>query len=147
MPFMSYLQSLINMENDPKYIKSRYDIYFLYYKKGEPEEQRIHLAGFYVFNGGKTFYHYEGGFYHYEIFGFAPKEYFKIKLHVCHYYKPIKIIKELGYYPLNAYKIINVLCVWMIYLIFSIILVLTFVFAINVMIKEDLKIALIVERR
>ena len=96
---MTYLQSFL--KNEPKYIKSRYNIYLSYYTEGKPEEQQEQLAVFYIYNGFETFYDDD----YYDIGGFAPNEYFEINLNILNFYNPIKILKELDNCPLNAYKI------------------------------------------
>ena len=46
IPFKSYLKSLIKIENNPKYLSSRYCIYAIYCKEGSSEEQKKRYCNF-----------------------------------------------------------------------------------------------------
>ena len=110
IPFMTYLKSLIKIENNPKYLKSTYHIFLSYYKEGVTEEQEKYIAVFTtklvnLFN--ETYhaeYYYEDDHYNYDIHGLIPEEYFKIILKVSHYYEHEIILKELDHCPPNAFK-------------------------------------------
>ena len=109
---MSYLKSLIKIENNPNYLHSEYNIYLSYCKEGVSEEQEKYIAKFYnkihesfFFETYKRRFSYEKDYYNFTISWPVPKEYFKIILIVDHYYEKEKIIlKELDYCPPNAFK-------------------------------------------